>query len=60
MNLYFYNNRRKILFVGVLLIIIGVVIAYSKWGIEPEETIAGVLCGLGFGIAIISLSLKKA
>ncbi len=59
MNLYFYNNRKKILFIGVFLFLIGVVLAYLKWGFEPEETIAGVFCGLGFGISLLSFSLKK-
>lgn len=59
MNHFLYNNRKKITFLGILFIIIGAVLAYLKWGIEPEETIAGVFCGLGFGLTILSLGMKK-
>ncbi len=33
--------------------------AFIFWGVEPQETIAGVLCGIGFSVTIFYLSLKK-
>ena len=59
MNAYLYKNKLKITLLGVFSIITGTVLAYLKWGIEPEETIAGVFCGLGFGLTIIGLGLQK-
>ncbi|MEO9572363.1 MAG: hypothetical protein ABJH82_11010 [Polaribacter sp.] len=59
MNSFFYNHRKKIPFVGVFLLILGIIVAYFKWGFEPEETIAGVLCGLGLSLTIIGFGIKK-
>lgn len=59
MSLYFYRNRKKILILGIILILSGASLAFLKWGIEPEETIAGFLVGLGFGIFLISIGSKK-
>ena len=59
MNSFLYNHRKKIPFFGILLLISGILLAYLKWGFETEETISGVLCGLGFGITIIGFGIKK-
>ncbi|WP_397444638.1 hypothetical protein [Polaribacter sp. R77954] len=59
MNLFFYKNRKVILAVAILLLIIGIIMAYFYWGVEPQETISGAFCGIGLSIAIFSLSLKK-
>lgn len=59
MNSFFYKNRKKTLALGVVLLLSGVYLAFQKWGIEPQETLAGVLCGLGLGIVVISLSIKR-
>ena len=48
MNKKLYKNRKPLLLIGVLLTIFGILLAYFKWGIEPEETISGVLCGAEF------------
>ncbi|MFD2529767.1 MULTISPECIES: hypothetical protein [Polaribacter] len=59
MNLFFYNNRKKIRAFSILLLLLGAILAFLNWGIEPEETIAGFLVGLGFGILLLSFNLKK-
>ncbi len=59
MKLFFYRNRKKIQILSILLLVFGAILAYLNWGIEPEETIAGFLVGLGFGILLLSLNLKK-
>ncbi|CAL2102368.1 conserved protein of unknown function [Tenacibaculum sp. 190130A14a] len=59
MNQVVYRNRKKILIVSVFLLIIGFVMTYLKYGIEPWETIGGFLCGIGISFGIISLSSKK-
>jgi len=46
------------LVLGILLLLCGSIIGILKWGIEPEETIAGFLCGLGLGVIIISFAQK--
>jgi len=56
---FLYQNRKKILVFGFLLILFGAILAFKKWGIEPEETIAGFLCGLGVGISLISFGIKN-
>jgi hypothetical protein len=59
MSQFLYKNKKAILLLGILLLLCGVVLAFSKWGIEPEETVAGFLCGLGFGVALISFGIKN-
>lgn len=59
MNLFFYRNRKKIQAFSILLLLLGAILAFLNWGIEPEETIAGFLVGLGFGILLLSFNLKK-
>ncbi|GAB7255770.1 hypothetical protein [Polaribacter sp. OB-PA-B3] len=59
MKLFFYRNRKKIQILSILLLVFGAILAYLNWGIEPQETIAGFLVGLGFGILLLSLNLKK-
>ena len=58
MNLFFYKNRKKIIILGISLILFGAILAYLKWGIEPEETIAGVFSGVGLSISVFAFSLK--
>ena len=59
MNEKIYNNRKKILIIAILITLTGIGLSFLKWGIEPEETIAGFLCGLGVFTLIFSLGLKK-
>lgn len=59
MSFYTCNNRKNITIIGLVLLVIGIVFAYIKWGVEPEETIAGVFCGLGFGMSVFGLGIQK-
>ena len=54
-----YTNRKVLFFIGLTLLIIGGFIAFNLWGFEPIETISGVLCGIGFSIALLSFELNK-
>jgi hypothetical protein len=54
-----YNNRKLITLIGILILLGGIVMAIINWGIEPEETISGALCGFGFAITLFSFSIKK-
>lgn len=59
MNQVIYKNRNKVLVVSIFLILIGILLGYVKYGVEPWETIGGFFFGIGISLAIISLSLKK-
>lgn len=59
MNLYFYNNCKKIILICVILLLTGSILAFLKLEIEPQETIAGVFCGLGVSMILFPLSQKK-
>lgn len=54
-----YNNKKNILFTSICVFILGVIVAFSYWEIEPHETIGGFLCGIGFGFSILAISLKQ-
>jgi hypothetical protein len=41
------------------MMFLGVVIAYFCYDSEPWETIGGFLCGAGFALFIIFVSLKE-
>ena len=44
---------------GIGLALAGIVMAYLYYGTEPYETISGFLCGIGFGLFLISFSVKQ-
>lgn len=59
LNMKIYNSRKKILFSSIFIFLIGFIVAYFYWGIEPHETIGGFLCGIGLGFSVLAISLKK-
>ena len=59
MNKFLIRNKKNVIAFGLVLVVLGAIFAYLKWGDEPEETIAGVLCGLGFGLTVIGLGIQK-
>lgn len=58
-NQKIYNNRKALRIISVLMMFIGVIIAYFCNDSEPWETIGGFMCGLGFAFFIIFDSLKQ-
>jgi hypothetical protein len=56
---FLYKNRTKLLSLGVLSILSRAFLEIKNREVEPEETIAGFLCGLGLGITLISVSIKN-
>ncbi|WP_188372976.1 hypothetical protein [Winogradskyella haliclonae] len=59
MNHFLYNNKTLLIAVCILIIVSGVILAYVQYNIEPWETIGGFLCGIGLGLLLIFISLKK-
>jgi len=55
-----YKHRIKIRSIGLLLLLSGIILAYFYYGIEPQETIGGFLCGLGLSVLLISVAIKKS
>ncbi len=47
-----YNNRKLIGKIGIITTIIGLISAYFYWGVEPQETISGFICGIGVSATI--------
>ncbi len=54
-----YQNRNTILFLSVFFIVLGALVTYFYYGVEPWETIGGFFGGFGLGALIITFSLKK-
>jgi len=59
LNQKIYNNRKTLRTISVLMMFLGVVIAYFCYDSEPWETIGGFICGAGFALFIIFVSLKE-
>ena len=55
-----YKNRKKILFTGIFLTVLGVIIGYCTYGTEPWETIGGFLSGFGVATSIITFGIQKS
>ncbi|WP_461598475.1 hypothetical protein [Winogradskyella sp.] len=58
-NQKIYDNRKILRLISVLMMFLGVIIAYFCYDSEPWETIGGFLCGAGFAFLIIFVSLKE-
>ncbi|WP_299116046.1 hypothetical protein [uncultured Winogradskyella sp.] len=59
MNHFLYNNKTLLIAVCILIIVSGAILAYLQYNIEPWETVGGFLCGIGLGLLLIFISLKK-
>ena len=54
------SSRRIVVYTGVTLLISGGFTGYLYWGVEPQDTIGGFLCGLGVSLILLSnVALKK-
>ncbi len=60
MKLKIPSSRRIVVYAGVSLLISGGFTGYLYWGVEPQESIGGFLCGLGVSLILLSnVALKK-
>ena len=54
------SSRRIVIYIGITLLISGGFTGYLYWGLEPQESIGGFLCGLGVSLILLSnVALKK-
>ena len=60
MKLKIPSSKRLVIYTGVTLLISGGFSGYLYWGVEPQESIGGFLCGLGVSLILLSnVTLKK-
>jgi hypothetical protein len=59
MGLEISKYRTQAIVFCVLIIFIGGILGYLKYGIEPFETIGGFLCGLGLILLLVAIFSKK-
>ena len=60
MKLKIPSSKRLVIYTGVTLLISGGFTGYLYWGVEPQESIGGFLCGLGVSLILLSnVTLKK-
>ena len=60
MKLKIPSSKRLVIYTGVSLLISGGFTGYLYWGVEPQESIGGFLCGLGVSLILLSnVALKK-
>ena len=60
MKLKIPSSKRLVIYTGVTLLISGGFTGYLYWGLEPQESIGGFLCGLGVSLILLSnVTLKK-
>ena len=54
------SSRGVVIYIGIPLLISGGFTGYLYWGVEPQESIGGFLCGLGVSLILLSnVALKK-
>ena len=54
------SSKRLLVYTGFILFVSGGFIGYLYWGVEPQDTIGGFLCGLGVSLILLSnVTLKK-
>ena len=56
MKRFLYRNRNGVLSLAILMLLGGAYTGYIYYGTEPNETIGGFICGLGFGVLLIYFS----
>jgi F0F1-type ATP synthase assembly protein I len=58
-NQILYKNKKSLSFISAVLVVLGAILSYIYYGTEPWETVGGFICGIGFGLFIIFISLKQ-
>ena len=52
-------SERLVIITGVILLISGGFTGYLYWGLEPQESIGGLLCGTGLSLLLFYIISKK-
>ena len=52
------SSKSLLVYTGFILFVSGGFMGYLYWGIEPQESIGGFLCGTGF-ILLLFYIIKK-
>ena len=53
------SSRRIVVYTGVLLLVSVGFTGYLYWGVEPQESFGGLLCGTGLSILLFYIISKK-
>ena len=53
------SSRGVVIYIGITLLISGGFTGYLYWGLEPQESIGGLLCGTGLSILLFYIISKK-
>ena len=53
------SSRRIVVYTCVSLLISGGFTGYLYWGVEPQESFGGLLCGTGLSILLFYIISKK-
>ena len=59
MKLKIPSSGRIVVYTGVMLLISGGFTGYLYWGVEPQESFGGLLCGTGLSILLFYIISKK-
>lgn len=51
--------KRLLVYTGFILLVYGGFMGYLYWGIEPQESIGGFLCGTGPSLLLFYIISKK-
>ena len=53
------SSRRFVIYTGGILLISGGFTGYLYWGLEPQESIGGLICGTGLSLLLFYIISKK-
>ena len=59
MKLKIPSSGRIVVYTGVSLLISGGFTGYLYWGVEPQESFGGLLCGTGLSLLLFYIISKK-
>jgi len=54
-----YFFKCLIFYIGITLLVTGGFMGYLYWGVEPQESIGGFLCGTGLSLLLFYIISKK-
>jgi hypothetical protein len=53
------SSKRLLVYTGFILFVSGGFMEYLYWGIEPQESIGGFLCGTGLSLLLFYIIKKN-